>query len=101
MCGWFFFKTESFVFAVQKRRIIEPEKVLVEGFSVVLFSVAYGAQTKGLDAFIYSVIHALAWSSVWRDQCLSYCQNISVFNEVVVCVGRTKRPATVILWQLE
>lgn len=100
---FFFFLTESFVVAVQKRRIIEPKKVLGKGFSVVLFCVAYGAQTKGIDDLIYSVKHALGWSLVWGDQCLSHSQNISVINEVVMCgiYSTICFPSTVYMWQIE
>lgn len=66
--------------AVQKRQIIEPEKVLVEAFSLVLFSGTYGAQTKGIDDFMYSVINALGMSTVCRCHCLSYSLNKDDYN---------------------
>lgn len=70
-----FFPNWVFVVAVQKRQITEPEKVLVEAFSLVLFSDTYGAQTKGIDDFMHSVIHALNRSAVCRCHCLSYSLN--------------------------
>lgn len=57
--------------AVQKPQIIEPGKVLVEAFSIVLFFfVTYGAQTKETDDFMSSVVQTVVLFSK-EGKCLS------------------------------
>lgn len=47
------------MFAVQKPRIIDLGKVLVEASSIVQFSVTYGAQTKETDDFMSSIVQTV------------------------------------------